>query len=283
MSANNKERLTDWHSAVFQAYHPVFKRYLAILIITKEHQLTSQPLRIDILIIKKIADIPIEAEIGEIFRGHNIVEYKGPDDYISKADYYKALGYAYIYQALEGVSVEDMSLTIVGTRYPRKLLDFIAEEREFTVREKHPGIYVIEGEIFPIQIIETKKLVGEDNIWLKSLSNNLTAVDLAELLEAKTKLGVEFKMDAYMNAIFEANAEVVKEVRAMGSSALLKVLDEMGLIEEWKQEGERKGIRKGVKRTLLVIKCLKNNIPIEQIAVESDMPIEEIEKIKSEL
>ncbi|MDR1531965.1 MAG: hypothetical protein LBS62_07245 [Clostridiales bacterium] len=73
----------------------------------------------------------------------------------------------------------------------------------------------------------------------------------------------------------------------MGSSALLKVLDEMGLIEEWKQEGERKGvrkgIRKGVKRTLLVIKCLKNNIPIEQIALESDMPIEEIEKIKSEL
>ncbi len=46
----------------------------------KEFQLTKGPLSIDLLIIRKLTDEPIENDIGRFFRRHNIVEFKSPDD-----------------------------------------------------------------------------------------------------------------------------------------------------------------------------------------------------------
>jgi hypothetical protein len=57
-----------------------------------EYQLTAEPLRIDIVIIKKIKDIPLTKNIAAIFRTHNLVEYKSPTDYLSVVDFYKAMG-----------------------------------------------------------------------------------------------------------------------------------------------------------------------------------------------
>ncbi len=34
----------------------------------------------DLLIIKKLADVRIENEIGRIFKRYNVVEYKSPQD-----------------------------------------------------------------------------------------------------------------------------------------------------------------------------------------------------------
>ena len=43
-----------------------------------EVQLTTEPLRIDVVIIKKSRDTPIKKNIAAIFRKDNIVEYKSP-------------------------------------------------------------------------------------------------------------------------------------------------------------------------------------------------------------
>ena len=40
----------------------------------REYQLSKEPLRMDMLIIKKEPGVEIEDEIGRIFREHNIVE-----------------------------------------------------------------------------------------------------------------------------------------------------------------------------------------------------------------
>lgn len=48
----------------------------------KEYNLNTKPLEIDLQVIKKDADVQIVNEIGKLFRGHNIVEYKSPDDHM---------------------------------------------------------------------------------------------------------------------------------------------------------------------------------------------------------
>ena len=68
-------------------WHPAFGAALRIT------------LQMDILIIKKLKDVPIRKTIGRIFRKHNIIEYKSPGDSLSINDFYKVYGYACIYQS----------------------------------------------------------------------------------------------------------------------------------------------------------------------------------------
>jgi predicted transposase YdaD len=94
-------------------------------------------------------------------------------------------------------------------------------------------------------------------------------------------------------AILSANPDMVKELKHMArrNSALARALEESGWAAEWEERGEARGEAKGIvkgkaegiRSTLYVIKGLKNNVPIDRLAEESQLPVEEIEKIKSEL
>ena len=64
----------QWHPGFIAAMNLELKEYRANLIFEKEYNLNTKPLEIDLLIIKKEADIRISNEIGEFFRGHNILE-----------------------------------------------------------------------------------------------------------------------------------------------------------------------------------------------------------------
>ena len=44
------------------------------------------------------------------------------------------------------------------------------------------GIYYVNGDLIPIPILVTKNLSGEENLWLKSLTNKLKATETAEKL-----------------------------------------------------------------------------------------------------
>ena len=63
------------------------------------------------------------------------------------------------------------SLTFVESRHPRKLMKYLTGTRGYTAEETLAGIYRIYGDYLPIQIIKTKKLSPEQNLWLKSLTN----------------------------------------------------------------------------------------------------------------
>jgi hypothetical protein len=91
--------------------------------------LTAEPLRIDIIIIKKLKDIQLTKNIATIFRIYNLVEYKSPTDYLSIADFYKVYGYACLYMSLNEVSISDLTITFVTSRYPRKLITHLKNVR----------------------------------------------------------------------------------------------------------------------------------------------------------
>ena len=52
------------------------------LVFEKEYNLNTKPLEIDLLVIKKDVSVKLINEIGDIFRGHNIMEYKSPEDHL---------------------------------------------------------------------------------------------------------------------------------------------------------------------------------------------------------
>jgi hypothetical protein len=93
VDAENADRIA-WHPAFFEAIQLELEQYRDVLEFHSEYQLTSEPLRIDVLIIKKLKDIPIRKNIAAVFRQENLLEYKSPDDYLSVDDFYKVYGYA---------------------------------------------------------------------------------------------------------------------------------------------------------------------------------------------
>ncbi|MDE7274465.1 MAG: hypothetical protein K2N95_15670 [Lachnospiraceae bacterium] len=64
------ENKTHWHPAFCAAMELELRANNKGLINEPEHNLSSEPLRIDLLIIKKDPDEVIENEIGTIFLGH---------------------------------------------------------------------------------------------------------------------------------------------------------------------------------------------------------------------
>lgn len=61
------------------------------MIFEKEYYLNTKPLEIDLLVIKKEASFQIGSEIGKSFKGHNIVEYKSPEDHLDIDTFFKTL------------------------------------------------------------------------------------------------------------------------------------------------------------------------------------------------
>ena len=137
-------------------YHPAFAsgmelllwEYQTLLIIETEHELSRKPLKIDILIIKKQEDVDIENEIGCIFRGHNIIEYKNPKDELSIDEYCKVMGYAFIYKTqgktVNEIPADEITVSIFRHVFPRELFKSL-EDNGCSVGKASAGIYYIKG------------------------------------------------------------------------------------------------------------------------------------------
>jgi hypothetical protein len=105
--------------------------YQDVLKFMPEYSLTAEPLKIDVVIIKKVKDVIIKKNIAAIFRAVNLFEYKSPGDYVSVADFYKVYGYACLYASFNNIPVTDLSLSFVESRYPREFLTHLSEVRGF--------------------------------------------------------------------------------------------------------------------------------------------------------
>jgi hypothetical protein len=166
---------------------------------------------------------------------------------LSFYDFYKALGYAAQYAYQNRVDMHDMTVTIVATRHPRELLEFFRGDQECTVTEESPEIYRIAGYRLGIQVIETKKLAAEDNLWLKGLGRGLNAETAGSIIEAsRGKYGPDIA--AYLHAVLLTNAQIIEEAVKMGKTeetTLDEVLERMGLVAKWKSVGEAIGEARG--------------------------------------
>jgi hypothetical protein len=240
--SGNPERI-PWHPAFAQAMRMELEQYKDLLEFHDEYRLTSEPLEIDMLIIKKAPELSIDKNIARIFMNVNLVEYKSPEDYVSVYDFYKTLGYTCLYAALNRHDLRDMTVTIVETRHPRELFKYVREDERCAIKEESPGIYRITGHWMPIQVIESKKLPPDENLWLKGLDSELNTETAGSILElSRKKNGPEIA--AYLYAVLLANAKTIQEVLKMDKAeeiTLDEVLEEAGLTKKWEERGEARG------------------------------------------
>lgn len=167
---------------------------------------------IDILIIKKETEHKIKKNIGRIFRKHNIIEYKSPDDYLCIDDFYKVCGYTYFYKAdtpsVNSISIHDLIITFISQKYPRKLLQHLTTTWNYTIKKIENGIYYLLGNLIPIQFIVTSKLSTKENLWLKSLTNQLRDFELTSALaEDYKKHKTNTLYQSVMDIIIRANKQ----------------------------------------------------------------------------
>jgi len=234
-----------------------------------EYQLTSEPLRIDCVVIKKTKDVKINKNIAAIFRTWNLLEYKRPDDYVSVADFYKVYGYACLYASFNNVPITDITVTFIESHYPEKLLEHLKKERGYTVAETGAGIYTVSGDILPVQIIDSRLLPVEENLWLKSLSNRLDRSALSRISGEIYRQGKAARIAAYLDAIVRANAKTLKEVIQMSDASLTieQVFEEVGWTAKWEARGEARGEAIGENQKALKIaqNMIALGLPFETI------------------
>jgi hypothetical protein len=246
-----KDMRKGWHQAFYEAVQLELYAYLPDLTIENEHQLTMEPLRIDVLVVKKKPELVIDKSFARIFRGYNIMEFKSPKDYASVSDINKATAYAYLYASKQNIDIADVTLTIVEKRHPRDILEHFEKTWKHPLDETSPGVYIWNRDILPVQVIESSRLSAEDDVWLKNLTDEPEVEDIAKVLEAKDKLGKDPLGDTYAYWILEQNPDVVEEAKNMKvkrtGRTLEQVLEDTGYNDEIRSQIAQEMVHIGMK------------------------------------
>ena len=274
------ERL-PWHSAFFEAIQMELDEYRDALEFKHEHPLTSDPLKIDVVIIKKIDDISIRKNIAAVFRKDNILEYKSPGKTLSVKEFYHAYAYVCLYQSLEkGADIRDMTLTFVRSGYSRELIRHLTEERMYTVEERLPGIYNVSGDILPIQIVDNRKLSEAENLWLKELDNKLGAAQIQRVTGEIQRLGNAARVKAYFYVLAQANPKSLEEAYEMSDAALTleQVLEKVGFTARMEAKAEARGEARGKEDTAR--KALAEGVPVELVHKITGLDLETIKAMR---
>ena len=263
----------QWHAAFVSAMDLELAQNRSDLEYYKEYNLNTKPLEVDLLVIKKDAGIEITNEIGKLFRGHNIVEYKSPDDHLNIDSFYKAGAYASLYKSY-GKTVDerragDITVTLVRERKPSGLFTYF-KEHGITYTNPYKGIYQVTNTVlFPTQIIVTKELNPKEHVWLKALSGQMEKQQMRELLEKIEKLDLKIDRelaDSVLQVSIGANKQVVEELRGDENmcQALLEIMEPE--INKIKAEVTREVTKEGINNTILALReCGQTEDVITQI------------------
>ena len=274
----NEAPAIAWHPAFVQAIQLELEDYRDILEFHSEYQLSSEPLRIDCVIIKKAPHVEIKKNIASLFREVNLLEYKNPDDYVSIEDFYKVYGYACLYASFEKVPITAMTISFVESHHPRNLLAHLKVERGYKVEKNNPGIYTIHGDILPIQIINTRRLSENENLWLKDLCHNLSPKEILRVLAEISRQGKAVRAGTYLDVLARANNDNIKEALDMSSThlSLEEILEKKGWFAKYEARGEE---RKAID---VAKKMVSSGFPPETIASITELAPEKVNALYQE-
>ena len=146
---NTEGEKIQWHPAFDAALQIELGEEAKYLTFEPEHLLSKKPMQIDVLV-KNEKKVKIRKNIGRIFRQHNIIEYKSPEDHLNIDDFYKVYGYTCIYKTevekVNQIPAEELTITFVCYHYPRQMLRNLQNERNINVKNIENGIYYLYGD-----------------------------------------------------------------------------------------------------------------------------------------
>jgi hypothetical protein len=263
-------------------WHPVFvtavKEALADagpgqVEILAEAALSSKPLDIDVIVIKKHEEAVLSHPIARIFRKYNLFEFKSPLDYLAANDFDKGLALARLYKAIEHTgerTLDKFTITLVSSGHPRAMMEML-KARHLEVAKGIPeaGFYRVKGEMFLIQIVVINELANPEAIYpfapfltgqrrkeIRPFSL-LMQKYLQEPANPRRRDLVEFSIKSEIN-LPEELEEVLAMIRQLASEEkerMKEVLSNSPVAREWldnawkegKTEGKTEGKKEGKK------------------------------------
>ena len=246
MKKSTKDTI-QWHPAFQASIQIEFEAEAEKLTFEPEHLLSKKPMQMDELIIKVAENEVIHKNIGRIFKRYNIIEYKSPDDNLTINDFYKVYGYTCFYKSdgkhINERPAQELTITFACYHYPVEMLQRIREERGITVKKTGEGIYYLEGDALPIQLLIIPELSKKDNYWLSMLRKDLEeGGEIDEFVEKYDRAGDSKLHEALADAVMRANRDKLKEEYAM-CDALREICREL-MADEIEQKVEM-GLEEG--------------------------------------
>ena len=287
----------QWHPAFAAAMGLEFKSDYEYVRIEQEHNLSKEPLRIDLLVLKvNNTERKFSNEIGHIMKTYNIIEYKSPKDSLNIDDYYKTIAYACLYKGLEdsvdNIPANEITVSLVCTSRPVKMFNRLKEDGAI-IEQKFPGIYYITGDtLFPVQIVVVKELDKQNHSSLRVLTDKADREDVEMFL--KNSIGAnenweKSDIDAILQASVSANKELYEAIRRdSGMCQALRELmkDEIEDAEKRAEKrGERRGERRGeknggIRKESIIVKNMYNNgITPEEISTMTNINLVRVKNI----
>ena len=204
-------------------YHPGFVGGLGVLLwdyremidIMPEKWLSTEGIRMDVLIIKKNPAVTFKNDMCHIFRVHNILEYKSPEDELSIDVFAKAMAYAYLYKSLgepvDAIPLTELTVTIYRHNYPRELFRKLIEAG-MQVSRKAAGIYYVRGtSVFPVQIIVGRELEPKEYAMFRVLAPEASRQDLTNFNDiAFQRRDAAYKR--YVDSIFQVSVSTNRQL-----------------------------------------------------------------------
>lgn len=209
----------QWHQGFYGAAQLEFRDDKDNLLFDTEHCLSKEAIRMDMLIVKKIKEFSTKNPIGHLFKKHNVIEYKSPNDGLTIDDFSKTIGYACLYKSLaektDEIPLNEITVSLVRERYPRKLI-YALINNGYSITEYCSGIYYVTGNLmFATQIIVTSRL-DKEHQWLRVLSANAKEEDIINFAYASKDLttqGEHNNVDAIYQISVMANIDLYEELK----------------------------------------------------------------------
>jgi len=250
-----RQKRTPYHAATFGVLSCLFHKYKknGNIELIDEQRLSKEPLRIDIVVLKKNRDIELKPVWAKVFRGHNIIEYKSPVDKTpSLAVFYKLIGYAMIYAAQNEVEISDVTATLICARTPQKLFKILKENFDYKILEKDASIYyIIKKGVAVEKSLVVQVMVQKSEPLLQALDRRpMDGTTVDKVVKRILAIGKKERelLGYWLKALTFENATNISE-RMRGDmekeKALMEIMNSLGFSERLRQESMQKGIQKG--------------------------------------
>ncbi len=283
-----KENDIQWHLGFCAAMELELREYADKLEFHREYPLSRKPLLIDLLVVEKTDDFEITNDIGQIFRKHNIMEYKSENDTLNEDTYFKVMAYAYLYKSSEkhigDIDINSVTVTFVRERKPEKLLRWFSDNN-YKVYEKTRGIYYVEKDGFvKTQVVVTAEVGEKEHIFLKTLKRGLKRSTVDNFLDEAFELHEPFEKDcinSLLGIMVSSNQELFDSIKNGGTGIMNEVLREFfkDEIKANEEQAMKKGIEQGIERGRIETLYNDCNMSVPDIAKKVSKSEEYVKEI----
>ena len=172
------------------------------------------PPRADFIVVEEGEIIDLGLDVFKFFRKFNIIEFKNPDDELSESILWKVVGYAGFYIYHFDAKADDITLTLFRGAKPIKMFK---ELDGFVTANKTKGIYKIENwkVDFPIQIVVTTELEGEEYAAFRAISKKPDMDDIKlimEMAKQETDSDVKALLRQFLEMLSKLDSDTVEEM-----------------------------------------------------------------------